>query len=46
MRKVSKYEVFSGLYFPLFGLNTRKYGPKKPAAFVLVSRSESEEKFE
>ena len=24
MRKVSKYGVFSGLYFPVFGLNTGK----------------------
>ena len=37
-REVSKYGVFSGLYFPVFGLNTeisvfspntRKYGPEK-----------------
>ena len=27
--KVSKYGVFSGQYFPLFRLNTVKYGPKK-----------------
>ena len=27
--KVSKYGVFSGPYFPLFGLNTGKYGPEK-----------------
>ena len=27
--KVSKYRVLSGLYFPVFGLNTRKYGPEK-----------------
>ena len=26
--KVSKYGVFSGLYFPVFGLNTGKYGPE------------------
>ena len=26
--KVSIYEVFSGSYFPLFGLNTGKYGPE------------------
>ena len=25
--KVSKYGVYSGTYFPLFGLNTGKYGP-------------------
>ena len=27
--KVSKYGVFSGPYFPAFGLNTGKYGPAK-----------------
>ena len=27
--KVSKYEVFSGPYFPVFGLNIGKYGPEK-----------------
>ena len=27
--KVSKYRVFSGPYFPVFGLNTGKYGPEK-----------------
>ena len=26
--KVSKYGVISGPYFPVFGLNTRKYGPE------------------
>ena len=24
-----KYEVFSGPHFPVFGLNTGKYGPEK-----------------
>ena len=28
--KLSKYEVFPGLYFPVFGLNTGKYEPEKP----------------
>ena len=28
-RKVCKYGVFSGPYFPVFGLNTRKYRPEK-----------------
>ena len=32
-QKVSKYGVISGLYFPVFGLNTEiygvNYGPKK-----------------
>ena len=27
--KLSKYGVFSGLYFPVFGLNTKKCGPEK-----------------
>ena len=27
--KVSKYGDFSGLYFPVFGLNTEKYGSEK-----------------
>ena len=27
--KVSKYGVFSGPYFPVFGLDTVKYGPEK-----------------
>ena len=27
--KVSKYGVLSGPYFPVFGLNTGKYGPEK-----------------
>ena len=27
--KVSKYGVFSSPYFPVFGLNTEKYGPEK-----------------
>ena len=26
---MSKYGVFSGPYFPVFGLNTRKYGAEK-----------------
>ena len=26
--KVSKYGVISGTYFPVFGLNTGKYGPE------------------
>ena len=27
--KVSKYGVVSGPYFPVFGVNTGKYGPEK-----------------
>ena len=26
---MSKYGVFSGPYFPVFGMNTGKYGPEK-----------------
>ena len=26
---MSKYGIFFGPYFPVFGLNTRKYGPEK-----------------
>ena len=26
---MSKYGVFCGSYFPVFGLNTGKYGPEK-----------------
>ena len=33
MWKVSKYGVISGKYFPVFGLNTRKYGPEKSPYF-------------
>ena len=28
-RKVSKYGIFSGPYFPVFSPNTAKYGPEK-----------------
>ena len=28
-QKVSKYGFFSGPYFPVFELNTEKYGPEK-----------------
>ena len=34
--KVSKYGVFSGPYFPVFGLNTGKYGPEKTPYFDTV----------
>ena len=36
--KVSKYGVFTGPYFPVFGLNTEKCGPKK-APYLDTSRS-------
>ena len=32
-RKVSKYGVFSGPYFPVFSPNTAKYGPEKTPDF-------------
>ena len=38
-RKVAKYGVISGPYFPVFGLNAGKYGPEK-TAFGHFSRSE------
>ena len=31
--KVSKNRVFSGPYFPVFGLNTGKHGPEKTPYF-------------
>ena len=31
--KLSKYGVFSGPYFPVFGLITGKYGPEKNFVF-------------
>ena len=38
-RKMSKYGGFSGPYFPpVFGLNTRKYGPEE-TPYLDVSRS-------
>ena len=30
---MSKYGVISGPYFPVFGLNTEKYGPEKSPYF-------------
>ena len=38
--KVSEYEVFSGPYFPVFGLNKGKYGPEKNSVFGHFSGSE------
>ena len=32
-RKVSKYGVFSGPYFPVFSPNMAKYGPEKTPDF-------------
>ena len=34
MQKLSKYGVFSGPYFSVFGLNTEKYGPKKKNPYL------------
>ena len=36
---MSKYGVFSGPYFPVFGLNTGKYGPEENSAFEHFWRS-------
>ena len=33
MLKVSRYGVFSGPYFPVFGMTTEKYGPEKNCLF-------------
>ena len=44
--KASKYGVFSGPYFSVFGLNTGKYGPEKFPyldTFYRVTLSRSEE---
>ena len=38
--KVPKYGVFSGPYFPVFGLNTGKYGPEKLRIWTLFTQSE------
>ena len=37
---MSKYEVLPGPYFPIFELNTGKYGPEKNSVFGHFSRSE------
>ena len=37
-RKVSKDGVFSGPYFSVFGLNTRKYGPKKLRIWIFFTQ--------
>ena len=36
---MSNYGVFSGLYFPVFWLNTGKYGPEKTPYFGHFARS-------
>ena len=40
-RKMSKYGVFSGPYFPVFIPNTGKYGPEK-AAYLKDEEGSSE----
>ena len=45
----SKYGVFSGPYFPVFKLNTRKYGPEKNPfldTFHAVSTAEGVDEIE
>ena len=43
-RKMSKYGDFSGLYFPVFGLNKGIYVPKKPpyldTFYAMIMRGE------
>ena len=39
--KVFKYGVFSGPYFPVFGLNTGKYGPEKLRIWTLFTQWET-----
>ena len=38
---MSKYGVFSGPYFHVFGVNAGKYGPEKNSVFGHLSRSEN-----
>ena len=38
-RKMSKYGVFSGSYFPIFSPNKGKYGPEKNSVFGHFLRS-------
>ena len=37
--KSTRIRSFSGLYFPAFGLNTRKYGPEKLRIRTLFTQS-------
>ena len=37
--KVSKYGVFSDPYFPVFGLNTGKYGPEKLRIWTVFTQN-------
>ena len=39
--KVSKYEVISGPYFPVFSPNTGKYGPEKTGHFSGIVTGQS-----
>ena len=34
---MSKSGVFSGRYFPVFGLNTGKYGPEKTIELITIN---------
>ena len=40
LREVSKHGIFSGPYFPVFSLNTGKYGQEKNSVFGHFSRIE------
>ena len=44
-RKMPIYGVFSGPYFPVFGLNTGKYGPEEFSAQWQVQNLISEKIF-
>ena len=43
--KLSKYELFSGPYFPAFGLNTEKCGPEKLRIWTLSTQCSDPEAF-
>ena len=43
-RKVSKYGAFSGPYFPVFGLDTGKYGPEKLGIWTLFTQCKCRKK--
>ena len=43
---MSKYGVFSGPYFPVFGMNTGKYGPEKTHAVIVCTELTSYQIFQ
>ena len=42
--KVSKYGVFSGRYFPAFGLNTERYGIRNISPYSVRMREDTDQK--